>query len=426
MFLFTNFLINEYGMSMNTLSTQVGKKALIVVENSFVPLDVRVWYEALTLRDAGWQVTVICPSPADIDDAASHSGTLEAVNLEGVTVYYFPLRSAQTGVSAYLNEYISAFLSIGGLIWHIWRHECFDILHICNPPDMFFPYAFFYRMLGVKVIFDHHDLFPEFVRHRFLGMKGSLFYLLARGMEFLTHQSSNITIAVNESYKRIALTRGHVSPQKCVVVRNGPKISDFELVTPQPSLKKGRAFMACYLGVMGYEDGIMELVDIVRHVVYNLGRKDIYFYFMGDGSLRQPALKQIAALGLERYVEMPGMVRDKFIIKQYLSTADICIAPEPLSPLNVHSTFIKVGEYMAVGKPIVTFDLPETRITAQKAACYIPSGDTAGFGHAICRLLDDPDLRTVMGEFGRQRFLSCLSWEHQQENLLYAYNMALS
>lgn len=402
------------------------KKALIIVENSFVPLDVRVWYESTTLRDDGWDVTVICPAP---------SGSHAEINLperkdtptclEGVNVFYFPVKAAKSGVVGYLIEYLTAFFAITKLSWLVWRQGRFDILHICNPPDIFFPLALFYRFQGAQIIFDHHDLFPEFVSHRFHGMTGIFLYWVARSTEYLTYRCANLVIAVNESYRQIAMGRGRIPSGKLTIVRNGPRSGEFTPVEPMPSLKKDFPFLACYIGIMGHEDGVLETIESIRHVVNDLGRHDIHFVLIGDGAIRALALQQIREWGLDRFVDMPGMVSDKLIIRQYLSTSDVCLSPEPLTPLNASSTFIKVGEYMAMGKPVVAYDLNETRWTARDAAIYIKPGNVHGFGHAIMDLMDHPEQRLAMGIYGRKRFLETLSWEHQKENLLAAYRSAL-
>ena len=404
----------------------VTKKALIVVENNYVPLDVRVWYEATTLRDDGWQVVVICPAPSEQSAAGAHTSRPDgAVNLEGITVYYFPLRAATTGVSAYLSEYLNAFYAIAKLSWRVWRQGHFQILHICNPPDIFFPLAWLYRQLGVRIVFDHHDLFPEFVSHRFRGILGKPLYGLARATEFLTYRSAHVVIAVNESYRQKAVKRGRVPPARLAIVRNGPRADKFFPVEPLPALKKELPFLACYLGIMGHEDGVLEAIASLRHLVLDLGRRDIRFVMIGDGAVRPLALQQMRTSCLERWLDMPGMICDKPLIRQYLSTADVCLSPEPLTPLNASSTFIKVGEYLAMGRPVVAYDLAETRHTAHDAAVYITPGDVKGYGRAIADLMDNPQRRLQMGAYGRQRFLETLSWEHQKDHLLAVYRDAL-
>lgn len=396
-------------------------RVLIIEENSFVPKDTRVWYEAMTLRDAGWHTTVICPAE---NGKAAAIGTKE--NLEGIDVYRFPLKFARRGMMNYMNEYVNAFVSISRLARQVWREGKFDIIHFCNPPDILFPVGLFYRMLGARMVFDHHDLFPELISYRFSGSAGKMFYAMARITEYLTFRSANVVISTNQSYRKIAMERGKVPGGRVFILRNGPKCETFVPVEPVPGLKHGFPYMACYAGVMGFEDGVLEMLASIRHIVCDMGRRDILFTMLGDGSTRPQAVAQVKEWGLESFVHMPGMVLDNLLLRQYLSTADVCLSPEPLTPLNKHSTFIKVAEYMAMGKPIVAYDLPETRFTAQEAAIYVPPGDTKEYGQALAALMDNPAQRQHMGTFGRERILSDLSWEHQKQNLFQAYAAALS
>jgi glycosyltransferase involved in cell wall biosynthesis len=403
------------------------KSALIIVENSFVPLDIRVWSEATALRDAGWRVAVICPAVNGVHNGREVSSVnCTPENLDGVSVYRFPLTFAEQGILSYLVEYVSAFLFIARLSWRIWQNRGFDIAHFCNPPDVFFPIALLYRFLGARVVFDHHDLFPEFVAWRYRGPIGRVLYVFARVMEYLTFRSANVVMSTNRSYRRIAIERGGMQADHVVVVRNGPKIDEFAPVEPDVNLKQGFPYLACYAGVMGHEDGVLELIAAIRYVVHDLGRRDILFALLGDGSARPQALADVTSWGLEPYVDMPGMVHDKLLVRRYMSTADICLSPEPPTPLNEHSTFIKIGEYMAMGKPIVAYDLDETRYTAQQAAIYVEPGNIQEFGRATAELMDESEQRQHMGEIGRRRILDELGWEYQQEQLLRAYAIALS
>ncbi len=402
-------------------------KVLIVEENSAIPYDLRVWQEATTLRDAGWCVTVICPAVIGVDpDPEALGKPAKCEELDGVTAYRFPLTFARGGIAGYVVEYLMAFLAIAHLSWRVWRHGHFNIIHFCNPPDIFFPVGLFYRLLGARVVFDHHDLFPELIAWRYSRPVGKPLYFLSRVAEYLTFHSANVVISTNQSYRQIAMGRGRVPRDRIVVLRNAPKSDEFAPAEPNAALRRGIRYLACYAGVMGYEDGVLELISSIRHIVHEMGRSDILFILLGDGAIRPQALAQVKAWGLETAVDMPGMIHDRLVLRQYLCTADVCLSPEPLTPLNAHSTFIKVGEYMAMGKPIVAYDLQETRFTAQEAASYVPAGNAQEFGRAIVTLLDNPDQRRRMGEFARQRFLSCLSWEHQQQNLLEAYRLALA
>lgn len=401
------------------------RRALIVEENSAVPMDIRVWSEATALRDAGWHVSVVCPEGWYGFSCVGERGEAGGPELlEGVSIYRFHLDQAEQGALSYLREYTSAFVSIARTCWHIWRKERFDTIHFCNPPDIFFPIALFYRTLGVAIIFDHHDLFPELVAEQFAGLPGKLFYALARMFEFLTFRVSHIVISTNESYRQIAMGRGRVAGQRAIVVRNGPKIHQFVPVAADPAMRRGFRYMVCYAGAMGFQDGLMELVTVIHHTIQDAGRHDVLFVLLGDGAARAQAMAAVKRLGLDGAVDMPGMIRDKALLRRYLSTADVLLSPEPMTPLNTRSTFVKIGEYMAIGKPVVAFDLAESRFTAGEAALYVAPGDIQGFGRAILALLDDPERCRRMGEIGRQRVLSHFGWEHQEPNLLRAYEMA--
>jgi glycosyltransferase involved in cell wall biosynthesis len=403
------------------------KHALIIIENSFLPLDTRVRYQAEALRDADWQVTVICPSPTVPYSTGNQSRKIgESVDLDGITVYYFPLTFAKKGVHNYLIEYLMAFISIGKYSWHVWKKNPFDMMHVCNPPDIFFPILLFFRILGVRIVFDHHDLFPEFIIGRYHGLTGKGFYLIARFMEFLTLRSANVIISTNNSYRKIACKRGKIDPNRVFVVRNGPKLEKFLPVSPSIELKRGFEYMVAYAGVMGHEDGMLELVRSIRYLINQLKRNDTLFILVGDGAVRNDVIAKAMTWGLTNYIVLPGMIHDRLVLRQYLCTADILLAPEPATPLNIVSSFVKIAEYMALGKPIIAYDLPESRYTAEDAAVFVAPGDFEGFGRAISDLLDEPGRRQQLGAMGRKKVLEHLSWEHQQVQLFKAYQKALS
>jgi len=402
-------------------------KALIVVENNFVPVDRRVWYEATSLRDAGWKVSVICPAPRGAhagQSSGNYSTETVTENIDGIIVYQFPLTFAEQGVLDFVNEYLKSFISIAGLTWKVWRKEGFDILHICNPPEIFFPIGIFYRMLGAKFLFDHHDLFPEMVNWRFKGFKKWFFYLFARITEYLTYKFANKIIATNQSYEKIGIVRNKVKSENICIVKNGPKIHEFAPVDSDLSLRRSFPYVACYVGIMGEDDGVSELVDVIQHIIRDLKRTDILFILVGDGSDLPLVKRKVTDYGLDEFVDMPGMIRDDLLLRRYMCSADVLLSPEPWTPLNAHSTFIKIAEYMAMGKPIVAYELEESLYTAQEAAIFVKPGETEQYAKAIVDLMEDEEKRRQMGEYGRRRVIEFLGWEHQEQNLLRAYNTA--
>jgi glycosyltransferase involved in cell wall biosynthesis len=281
-------------------------------------------------------------------------------------------------------------------------------------------------LCGAKFIFDHHDLFPENIAWRYHSLVGRLLYHISKIFEYLTYQSANLIIATNESYKKIGHSRNHVKKNKIIVVRNGPKAAEFAPVEVSPDLKRGFLYMACFVGLMGNEDGIDELIEVIRHTVLELGCKDVLFTLIGDGPKRKTAVECLRESGLEQYVDMPGLIRDDRLLRQYMTSADIFLSPEPWTPMNDSSTFIKIGEYMIIGKPIVAFRLKETYNTALGSAEYAAPDDIPGFSRLLTNLIDNPLKREVMGKQGRDRALNEICWEHQKQFLFEAYQIALN
>ena len=273
-------------------------------------------------------------------------------------------------------------------------------------------------------MFDHHDLSPELYLSRF-GVQDSIIYRTLTLVERLTAYTANIVIATNESYKQINMERNKVKEEKIFVVRNGPDLDRIKLVPPDPRLKAMKKTILGYVGSMNPQDGVDYLLRIARHLVYDFGRKDFYCIVIGSGDAWSDLIALKSELQLNDYVWFTGYIPDQDL-KRYLSTADICVDPDPSSPLNDVSTWIKIMEYMALGKPIVTFDLKETRVTAQDAAIYVTPNNEREFGKAIINLMDNPDIRDKMGRFGRRRIQEELAWHHVSKNLLVAYNYLLS
>ena len=390
------------------------RTALVLVENLSVPTDRRVWLESRSLRDAGWNVVVVCPKGRDRDRR-------DYELLEGVEIHRFDLRPAESGPAGYVREYASAMRSMLTTTRRLARTRDFDVVHACNPPDGLLLAALPLRRRGAAFIFDHHDLVPELYATRFGGRRTPL----ARAtllVERLSFALADVVLATNESYRRVALERGRKRPERVFVVRNAPDLDRFRPGTPDPGLKRGRAHLLAYVGVLGPQDGgdvaIRALGQLLRR------RSDWHAVFAGDGD-GLPELRQLTSdLGLGEHVEFVGWVGDREI-ETILSTADVCLSPEPPTPLNQASTMIKVAEYLAMERPVVAFDLPETRYTAADAAVYAPANDEAAFAACIDELLDDSSRRAKMGTTGRARLEGGLSWRHSEQVLLEAYECAV-
>ncbi len=386
------------------------KGVLILVENLPVPFDRRVWQEACALRDAGYQVSVICPKGVGYDQS------YEVIDDVHIHRYHLPVEGASA--FGYLREYGTALMMSFLLSLRVWWKRGFDVIHACNPPDLFFLLGAFYRLFGKKFLFDHHDLNPELYLAKF-GRKGFLYRVLVL-LERLSFRTAQVSIATNESYRKIAIERGGMPQDKVFVVRSGPSLERMRQVPRDDTLKQGRTFLVCYLGVMGRQEGVDDLLRAVHHIVRDQGRTDIHFGIIGGGT-SLPELRRMAVdLDIADFVTFTGRVPDDIMLA-YLNTADVCVNPDKPSVMNDLSTMNKIMEYMALGKPIVQFDLREGRHSAQRASLYARCGDVQDFAANILTLLADPQLRTEMGEFGRRRVLGHLQWRHQVPHLLEAY-----
>jgi glycosyltransferase involved in cell wall biosynthesis len=389
-------------------------RVLILVENLSVPFDQRVWHEATSLSRAGYDVTVVCPRGVDRDREAF-------VRQEGVAIHRFPLAQAQGGAAAYVREYAAAFWHMRRLALRLARERPFEVVHACNPPDFLLLGALALRRRGARFVFDQHDLTPELYCSRF-DRSGGLVHRALLHVEHVAFRLADVVLAPNESYRRQAIDRGGKDPASVFLVRNGPSLSTLHRGQRDEALKRGKRYLLAYVGMMGPQDGVEHAVRALAAL--RRWRDDWQAIFLGAGDALPAARELAAKLGLAGLAEFPGLAgADE--VASLLATADVGLAPEPASPLNDVSSFIKVAEYMAMSCPVVCFDLPETRVTAANAAVYAPPNDEVEFARCIDALLSNAELRIPMGAEGRRRVEDHLAWEHSEHNLLTAYERAI-
>ena len=386
-----------------------GRRVLIIVENLPLPFDRRVWHECRTLTAAGAKVSVICPIGKGYE--ARHEV------IDGVDIYRHALPLDAKGALGYLLEYSAALFHEARLCLKVaWTHG-FDTIQACNPPDLMFLIALPFKLFGKRFIFDHHDINPELFEAKF-NKRGTLWKLMVL-LERLTFRSADVVISTNESYRSIALTRGGVRSEDVFVVRSGPDLNRLVVSQPDPKWKNGRQNMVGYVGVMGDQEGIDLLLDAVKIVVRD-HQRDVQFVLVGGGPALAGLKDMARALGIEDHVTFTGRAPDDVLFSA-LSSADICVNPDRVNPMNDKSTMNKILEYMAFSKPIVQFEVTEGRYSADRASLYAKANDPRDFADKIVELLDDPARCREMGEFGRRRVETELSWDHQVDTLVAAY-----
>ena len=386
------------------------KRILILVENLPSPFDRRVWQEAAALRDAGYAVSIICPTGKGYDARYEE--------IDGIAIHRYALPVEASGAKGYALEYSAALAKTFALCWKVLFTRGFDAIHACNPPDLFFLIGAFFKLFGKRFVFDHHDINPELYEAKF-GRR-DFFYRLLLKLERWTFRCADVSIATNESYRRIAIERGGMDPDRVYVVRSGPSLERLKVLPPDERLRKGRKYLVGYVGVMGAQEGIDLLLRAVHSIVHWHRRTDIHFGLVGGGTSLDEMKRLAAELGVADYVTFTGRVPDAELLA-VLNTADVCVNPDVANDMNDKSTMNKIMEYMALGKPIVQFDLTEGRFSAQQASLYARRNDPDDLATKIVQLIDDPERRAAMGAYGRRRVENELEWRYEVPKLLAAY-----
>jgi glycosyltransferase involved in cell wall biosynthesis len=396
-----------------------GRHVVLIVENEAVPFDRRMWNMARSLREFGAEVTVICPRFGKDSEPF--------VVLDGIHVYRYANVFATGSVSGYVREYAIAFVKTLWLYHKVlFRRRKVDIVHVANPPDIFWPFALYLKLFGTKFVFDEHDLSPEAYLSRFGKDENDagLLFKIQVLFQRLCYRVANVIISTNETYRAKAVSVDPKYAAKTFVVRNGPDTRTFSLRPPNAALKKGHKYMAAYIGVMAVQDGVEYVIRAVNVLVHHRRFRDIIVYLIGAGDDWDRLKAMAKEYGLENHIVFTGRIPDEPAL-EILSTADVCLSPDPYGPLNELSTMTKIMEYMCLGKPIVSFDLKENKYSAGDSALYVANNDPEAFAAGILRVLEDRALAEKMGAFGVLRVQQELSWEKQAEKLLATYRHAL-
>jgi glycosyltransferase involved in cell wall biosynthesis len=392
-----------------------GAHVLIVVQNLPVPLDRRVWLECLALTANGYEISVICPKgPGDPGREV----------IEGVHIYKYRPAPDAHGLAGYALEFVYSWLRTARLSLAVWRRRPFDVLQACNPPDTYWLLALLWRLRDVRFVFDQHDLNPELFRSRFGepdSLVGRLNLRVLLFLEAMTYRAAHRVISTNQSYRSIAIDRGRRSPEEVTVVRSGPDTQVMRPVYPEHPRPADHPYTLVYLGIMGPQDGVDIVLDVMDELVHGRGRTDVRATLLGFGDCLEDLKRRSTELGLDACVTFTGRA-DKAMIADHLSAADLGLCPDLKTPLNDLSTMNKTMEYMAYALPSVAFDLVETRVSGGDSVIYVDSGDRDGFADAVERLLDNPELRLAIARRARARVAQELDWRPQAEAYVGVYD----
>lgn len=389
---------------------------LIIVENLTVPLDRRVWQEAKALTRAGYTVSVACPKGGVYQESYELR--------EGVHIFRHPLPIEAEGIMGYLIEYIWSWCAELYLAIKAYRKVGFSVIQACNPPDTIFLIGLLFRFFcKTKFVFDHHDPFSALFEVKFPGKK-MLNWLPKMAERYSLHSADQI-ISTSEELRKLAIHEHGVSADKIQIVRSGLDLKRMPQVEARPELKRGRKYLALYVGVMGVQDGLDLLLYAAAHMVHTLGRTDVSFALAGGGT-EMPALQKLCTeLKLDDHVTFTGYLEGATFL-EYFATADVGLCPDPKNVFNDKLSMNKVLEYMAFGVPVVQFDLNEGRFIAQEASVYAAENDPKKFAEETLRLLDNPELRSEMGRIGRARIAASFAWDQQEKLYVETYNRLMN
>jgi len=394
------------------MTSNSDRHILIVVENLPVPLDRRVWLEATSLKQAGYEVSVICPM--------GRGWNTDYEVIDGVHIYrHSEPVEAHSGAVAYAREYLHALWFWFRLAPKVWKRQPFQVIQGCNPPDLIFLLALWYRLWGVSYMFDHHDVCPELFEAKF--QKKGLLYKIMLIWERMTFATASVSMATNGSFADIAVRRGKMNPEDVFVVRSAPKVDTFLPAEGDLAYRKGAKTVMGYVGVIGQQEGMDLLVKAAEHLVKELGHADVHFVIAGFGPTLEEVIQDVADHGLSDHFTFTGALYGAELLAA-LNAIDIGVSPDPKNAMNNISTMNKVMEYMTLEKPVVQFDLTEGRVSAGEASLYARANDPIDFATKLAELIEDPEKGRAMGARGRRRVLDDLSWTHTIPNLLAAYD----
>lgn len=386
---------------------------VIIVENLPVPFDRRVWQEACALRDTGWTVSVICP----LTD--KYPETFEMI--DNIAVYRHPLPEAR-GKAAFALEYGTALFHEFRLLMRVARERGFDVIQVCNPPDLLFLPALPFKFFGSKFIFDHHDISPELFAVKF-GQKGLLHRALKK-FERWTFQTADLVISTNETFREIAIERGGKDPDHVVTVYSVPDVSRIRRVAPDKSLSAGKNIVLGYVGIINDQDGVDHVVRAVHHLVHDFGIRDVHTVIVGDG----PALPSVRALadelGIADEITFTGYLSGENLLAA-LSAFDIGIIPDPPNEYNDKISMNKVFEYSALGIPIVAYNLTETKRLLRGALAPSQNDEPSGLAAALHELIVDEKKRQALGRASAAVARGNFSWDNEAAKLVEAYERLL-
>ena len=378
-----------------------------------------MWQEGRALVEAGYRVTIISPRGGEGMDRFVETR-------DGIRVLRYPQRAA-TGLAGYLVEYVPSMVFTTLWLLALRARGRIDVIHGCNPPDLFFLLGRLGRSLGSRYVYDQHDANPELAVTKWGDRRsGRLLVGLTRALERASYRTASAVIVPNDSYARLAADRGGLALDRIVVVRNAPPGDRFRALAAGVRAPTDGSLRIGYLGVMGSQDGVEILLDAVAHLRDTRPDLVVQVDLVGDGEARLALERRADALGISTQLKFHGYQPPEVFVP-VLAATHVCVSPDPPTPFNDVSTMTKVVEYLAIGRPVVAFALAETVGIVGDAGSIVEEATAKGLASELAVLADDRDrlARLTVAAAGRINDLD-LRWEASAVRLLAAYDALLA
>lgn len=391
----------DEGRTRGAARRRTAKHVAVLVENVSIADDNRLQKQVAALLSTGYRVSVITRRDPS-NEPLRHTSGLRLVE------YPAPPDGAST--VGHLVEFTVSLLWQAPALLRLHRRHPVDVLQICQPPDLFFPFARVMRLLGAKVLLDQRDLMPETLLQRYETVPSAPMKVLS-WLERQTQRSVDHSVTVN-GHLRDRLVGAGGTPDRVSVVHNGPVLARVDAAMAGPR-SGGHPHLVCWAGKMGKQDRVDQVLEVAHHVVHKIGRRDCGFLVIGNGECLEELQARATELGLDDWVEFTGWLAEEELYR-HLAGCDVGLD----TSLQEEVTPVKAMEYMAVGLPVLSFDVEQTRILVEDAGVRVTSGDVDVLAKELVALLDAPEERRRMGALGRRKICEQLAWERQAETYL--------
>ncbi|MBD3238503.1 MAG: glycosyltransferase [Candidatus Moranbacteria bacterium] len=388
----------------------MAKKILFITSQFPAPEYRRVWKKVLSLAKEGYQIMVICPQ-------ASKS---KVKKLKNIRVRYFrSYINKKKPLIFLLFELINlgkvSLISASKMI----RFN-FDVIHVANPSDSPALLAGFLKIFGPIFVYENNQNCLEQVNKLTDNKKfGKVIYGLFKKVQTFAVKSADLVITSN-SIQRVRLAK--IIPKrknKIITIEPYPDLRDYYHPFLKKDYKRGFRYLALYAGSIRVEKGIKKFLDAIKFIRKDLGRRDILFVVAGDGQDRERIVKYANQLGVADSIFFTGWLSQKQLLT-YLTVADIGIVLEDKQKQN-QDLRDSIFEFMAMGKPIITFNSKVGQSRIGFAGKFIQDDNEILLAKEIIKTIDNKEKSQEMGRYGQLRIEKKFNWIKSEIKLTTTY-----